>query len=247
MEKYSHKRRFTVLFSDTDFKDDLKVSSLLDYAQEAACSSADELGFGYDDLKPLGYGFLVVNTVVELRRPIKLSEEITVETWPLTPRRCFFERHYRLTGGEGELAAVASRWCFFDLVNSALLSPDRLPAHESCPYRDDKAIERPDYRIPKLGDDAGEVYRRIVRYSDCDHYFHANNARYADFFFDCFTADELSENPVKRVRISYSKQVKEGEEIIFYRKQIGGETVIEARSGGEICTQFAVTFQGEPS
>ena len=55
-----------IRYSDVDFKDELSASALLAFAQDAAGTSADELGFGYGDLKPLGYGFLIVNTYCDL-------------------------------------------------------------------------------------------------------------------------------------------------------------------------------------
>ena len=53
-----------------------------------------------------------------------------------------------------------------------------------------------------------EVSRMTVANSHCDHYFHANNARYADFFFDCFSMDELSSRLVTAFQIVYVRQAK---------------------------------------
>ena len=52
MLKYTHDREFRIKYCETDFKDELKLSSVLAYFEEVAGSSADELGFGYQDLKP---------------------------------------------------------------------------------------------------------------------------------------------------------------------------------------------------
>ena len=38
-----------IRYSDVDFKDELSASALLAFAQDAAGTSADELGFGYGD------------------------------------------------------------------------------------------------------------------------------------------------------------------------------------------------------
>lgn len=245
MEKYCHSRNFTVNFPDVDAYDRLKPTGYLNFAQEVACSSADELGFGYQDLKPVHQGFLVVNTVVECVRPLFWGETFTLQTWPLPPRHSFFERHYRFLKGEEELAKVASRWCLVDLNDFSLLSADKLAAHANCPYRDEKVIPVPAYRIPKLDESAEEAYRTTARYSLCDHYRHVNNARYADLFCDCFTMEEFASRQIRRFRITYGKQIREGEEIVFYKKEIDGEYVLEARVGGEVRAQFAIIFQGE--
>jgi len=243
MSGYCHKKSFSLRYTDVDFRDELSLSALLAVAQQAACTSADELGFGYDDLKPRNIGFLVVNNIGEIFIQPNLDETITVETWPLPPRRVFFERHYRVKGEGGRLiAALASRWCMVDLSTFSLLTPDALgETHARCPYNPEKSIENPVWRIEKLKD-AREVYRMTVRNSQCDHYFHANNTRYADFFLDCFTMDELKDRTIKRFSVTYHKQAKEGAELSFFRKDEGDTSVLEARGGDEVFTQFSVTF-----
>ncbi|MDE6273915.1 MAG: hypothetical protein K2L87_02580, partial [Clostridiales bacterium] len=243
MSEYCNKKSYPLRHSDFDFRDELKPSSLLALVQESAGVSADELGFGYEAMKALGYGFIIVNTYCELDRPVKLGETLTVETWPLPPRHVIFERDYRVLGSGGDICArVASRWCLVDLHEFALLAPDKLgETHANCPYRNEKTVEVPNWKIPKLGEEGREVYRLQIRNDHCDHYLHANNTRYADFFFDCFTMDELSQRRVKSFHIVYGKQAKEGAELVFYRKDCDENTVIiEARCLGEVFTQFRV-------
>lgn len=245
MEKYCHTQNYSLRYSDFDFKDELKPSALLALVQESACSSADELGFGYADLKPKGFGFIVVQTYCEILRPVVQGDRVSVETWPLPPRHVIFERDYRVKNGGGEIcAALASRWCLVDLDGFAMLTPDKLgEANEKCPYNAEKSVEVPVWKIPRLGDGGKEVYRMRVLSGHCDHYMHANNTRYADFFFDCFTMEELSARKVSSFQIAYGKQAKEGAELILFRKDFeDGSSVCEARSGGETLAQFKAVF-----
>ncbi len=245
MSSYCHKRNFTVRYSDVDFHDRLKPSAMLAFAQETSGSSADELGFGYDDLIPFGYGFIIVATCCEIYKTARPKDVVTVETWPLTPRHVIFERDYNFRDKNGGLiASMATRWCLIDLTSGMLLTPDKLSAHAACPYRDEHTLTSPAWKIPKLGDEGREAYRLTVKSSQLDHYFHVNNTKYADFFLDCFTAEE-QRRTVKSFRISYTKQVKEGEELEFFRKDGEEESIFEARVGGVTTTQFAVRFTGE--
>lgn len=239
---YCHVRSYQLRYTELDFKDELKLSALLGLIQEAACTSADELGFGYDALKPHNFGFITVSTYCELLKPIRLGDAVTVETWPLPPRHVFFERDYRVKNGNGEVVAnAASRWCLVDLSNFSLLTPDALgQTHKNCPYNPEKAVESAG-KLPRLGEEAREVYRLTVGNSRYDHYLHANNTFYADFFCDCFTMEELK-RPVRAFQISYVKQAKEGEELAFYRKDCGNESFCEARCGGEVVTSFRIRF-----
>ena len=242
MSEYCNTTSYYLPYSYFDFKDELKPSSLLDLAQEAATASADELGFGYADLKPEGYGFIIVNSYCEFRRPVMLGERITMQTWPLPPRRVFFERHYRALVGDEEVAAVASRWCLVDLQSFSLLLPEAMgEAHTRCPYRAEKVVQPPAWKIPHVKD-GKEIYRMRVGVSHCDHYLHANNAKYADFFFDCFTMDELRARKIKAFQITYGKQAKPGCELVLVREDTEDGAVCEVRCDGETLTQFRVWF-----
>lgn len=243
MSQYAHFKTYELRYSDFDYKDELRPSSLLDVVQESACLSADELGFGYADLKPKDFGFIIVNTYCELRRPVVLGETLTVETWPLSPRMVYFERDYRVKAGEEEVAAIASRWCLVDLGSFTLLRPDRMgEAHEKCPYRDEKSTAPQSWKIPHIKN-GREMYRMTVAVSHCDHYFHANNARYADFFFDCFSMEELSAKKVTAFQITYEKQAKEGSELALWREDTEDGALCEVRCGTNVLAQFRVWME----
>ena len=239
---YLHSTDYHFRYADADFQDVVRPASLLAVMQESACHSADELGFGYADLKPRGYGFIIVNSYCEFRRPVMLGERVTMQTWPLPPRHVFFERHYRALVEEEEVAAIASRWCLVDLQNFSLLPPEAMgEANASCPYRAVKSVQPPTWKIPHVKD-GREVYRMRVGVSHCDHYLHANNTKYADFFFDCFTMDELRARQIRAFQITYGKQAKPGCELSLVREEVQDGAVCEVRCNGETLTQFRVWF-----
>ena len=82
-----------------------------------------------------------------------------------------------------------------------------------------------------------------ARASHLDHYRHVNNAKYVDFFTDCFSREERERKSLKSFRISYSKQVKEGETLLFYRKDAPEGISFEARLNGEATTRFFAAFR----
>ena len=96
MIPYEHKRVFDVRYCDVDFKDELKPSSVLVYFEEAAGSSAEELGFGYSRLKPAGYTFMLTNVRCRIYKPVPLGARIVVRTWPTPPSYVVFGREYKV-------------------------------------------------------------------------------------------------------------------------------------------------------
>ena len=235
MSGYCHKKSYTLRYTDFDFKDELKPSSLLALAQEAAASSADELGFGYEALKAKNY---------ELFAPARLGETLTVETWPLPPRHVIFERDYRIGNKFGEIIALlASRWCLIDLPRFSMLLPEALgEVHARCPYNPARALPAPEWKIRRIAD-GEECGRRTVMPSDCDHYLHVNNARYADLFLDRLPPDGKK---LRSFKISYARQAKEGAELVFFKKTTERGAVMEAREGSELIAQFEMASEDEP-
>ena len=243
MEKYCHKKLFDVGFCDVDFKDELKPSYALACFEEAACTSAEELGFGYSYLKPLGYAFMVTEVRCEFLRPIKLNEKIAVKTWPQPPSYVIFGREYVMESVEGEkLINASSKWCLFDLEKGKLLPSKVLPPPNGWEYNADSALSVQG-KIPRLKMEEGELrFSLTIANSECDHNMHVNNTKYADYCFNCFSMQELSDATMKSFAISYIKQCKEGEMLRFYRKESEKGTFLVSgfNEAGEIvvCSQI---------
>ena len=246
MEKYKHDRQFTVRYSEVDFKDEMKISSVLSCLQEIACSSADELGFGYNFLQPQGIAFLLSGTYLQFNRPIRLGEKITARTWPTPPSYAVFGREYQIFDEKGEpLVNATSRWCAVQLNAGKILQSKFLFGQDYSGYNTDKALEISSPKIPQFDvEKEGELrYTMTVAHADYDHYFHVNNARYADYCANAFTLEEWSNWRLKSFFITYAKQCRAGDKLSFYRKPLErGEYLVQGVNGdGQtvVCTRFA--------
>lgn len=239
---YRHIKSYELRYTDVDAYDNLKLSSLLSFLQESACLSADELGFGYDDLAPANLGFIVVNWFIKLIRPIKLGDVLTVHTWPLKPGRLIFLRDFELYRGTEKIGVCTARWC---MVSKDKIAPVAVSVFFADGFFDgyntERSVEFSNWKIPTITDGNAE-YSRKVRYSDCDHYFHVNNTKYADLLFDVFNTDDLKGKFVSSVQISYVKQCKQGEELSFYKHKDGDYFIVEGRVGEEVRVQMRLSF-----
>lgn len=227
MEKYEHVRNFDVGFCDVDFKEEVKPSVFLRYFEEAASTSAEELGFGHSFCKENGCAFFLTEIHIEFLRPVKLQEKIQVKTWPLAPSFVVFNREYQICTQEEELLVSAtSRWGLVNREDGKILPSKTVSGQDYSTYRTDKALEingkirRFDYTEGRL------AFSLTIANSEYDHNMHVNNTRYADYCFNCFTVAQLQEKKVKNFSLSYVKQCHEGETIRFYRKDEGNATLI---------------------
>ena len=247
MKVYEHCKQFNVKYCDVDFKDELKVSSVLAYLEEVACSSADELGFGYAYVKPRGYAFMVTNICCEFITPITLGEDILVKTWPLPPSHVIFGREYRICSTLGEVCLNASsRWCLIDFATGKLLPSKTIENQDYSTYNTEKVFESVKWKIPSFAMEEGEPkFTLTIANSEYDHNMHVNNTRYADYCLNCFSVSELAEKKLKGFSISYVKQCKEGETLKFYRKKgENGEYFVQGvNESSEIVVQSKITFE----
>jgi len=246
MELYHHDKNFTVKYCEVDFKDQLKPSTTLSFLEEVACSSADELGFGYAYVKPRGVAFMVTNVACSFIKPIKLGEEITVRTWPTPPTHVVFGREYQIYATGGELLANASsRWCAVDIQTGKLVQSKFFSEQDYSTYNPTRALEIVRWKLPVFEKSEGELrFSLTIANSEYDHNMHVNNTRYADYCFNVFSIEELSSLQVKTFAFSYLKQCKEGDLLQFYRKQTGENLwSVQGYNGDLLVVQAEIGFE----
>ena len=229
---YCHKKDYEIRYTDVDFEDSLKLSSLLGIMEESACLSAEELGFGYSVLQPKHYGFILVNWYVELFRPLRLGDIVRIHTWPIKPKKLIVFRDFELYVGDEKVGVATSRWCLVDL-NSFTMLPASLACDENIKYNDFRSVDGVNLKIPDTVSSEA-CYKKVISYSDCDHYNHANNTKYADLLLDAFTLGELSGKWISSVKITYTKQCKCGDKFeVSKNQQSDGSWVVLGSVEGE--------------
>ena len=245
MKLYEHIKDFTIKYCDSDFKDELKTSVALALMEEVACSSADELGFGYAFVKPRGYAFMVTNVCMEFLGTVSLGDTVQVKTWPLPPTRVTFGREYRFELNGETVLNASSRWCLVDIKEGKILQSKLIENQDYSTYNTTRTIADVSWKIPAFSKEEGELrYEMTVANSEYDHNMHVNNTRYADYCLNCFSLAELSSWRLKRLSITYVRQCKERDKLSFYRKRAedGGYLVQGFNGEGETVVQFLLYF-----
>lgn len=245
MDRYRHIRMFDVGFCDVDFKDELKPSVLLSYLEEAACSSGEELGFGYSKIKSLGCSFMVAEIRFDVCRMPRLGETIKLSTWPTPPSHVVFGREYELCSSRGEkLVTATSKWCLVNMSSGKILSRNVLTDQDYSTYDPSRAYHGREEKIGRFEKEEGvERFSLTIGNSECDHNMHVNNTRYADYCFNCFSVDELSRRKLRSFGISYVRQCRENEFLRFYRKDETERALLSGiNENGEVVVRAEVAF-----
>ena len=247
MEKYVYKQPFDVRYCDVDFRDELKPSTALAFLEEAACYSADELGFGYEFIRPRNLAFVVSNVRCEFVRPVRLFEKnVAVRTWPLPPSYVVFGREYQLCVGDEVTMNASSRWCLIDLATGKIAPSKLIEGQDYSTYNTERALPNVQWKIPSFETADKECRFSIsIANSEYDHNMHVNNTRYADYCFNVFSLEELKSSALRSFAISYVKQCYEGDVLSFYRMEIEpGRFLVQGHNQhGEIVIQAEICFQ----
>jgi acyl-CoA thioester hydrolase len=151
----------------------------VDYLQEARLDL-----LRHHDTSPTpnpGEGLVVVRTVVEALKPLRITDApLTVETWVTEIRAASFTMGYELTteAGTHVLATTTLTPFVFTEARPRRLSPDERARLES--HLGEPPFEDPRHRPEPWGEEA-HVRPIYVRFSDIDVLGHVNNVRYFDY------------------------------------------------------------------
>ncbi|MGN1053213.1 MAG: hypothetical protein ACI4SH_07490, partial [Candidatus Scatosoma sp.] len=176
-------------------------------------------------LKAHGYAFFLCDVRCVLFKSVSLGDLLRVSTWPTPPSYAAFGREFEgvLKNGEKALAAT-SRWCAVDFASGRILTAKAFPEQDYAnpAVYDPQKAGVPAGKTAKFPPEEGVLrYSLSVGSSEYDRNMHVNNTRYADYCLNCFSVEELAEKRLQSFSISYVKQCREGDELRFYRKDVG--------------------------
>ncbi len=219
-------------------------TSTVKYMMEAVDRNMLSCGPTYQELMGKGLSFIVSRTAVEVFRPLKEYEELTVSTWATPSKNVSFPRSYEIHSGEELVARCLAIWALIDTNEHKLVKGTDFSV-ESYGTGDPVELSIPSrFKLPadipfvKCGE-------RKVMYSDVDRNFHMNNTKYFDMLLDYIPnrdkifmssalVNYISEAPLgKKLEIYIGEaECEESEQKIYYFKtEIEGKGNIQARIG----------------
>lgn len=232
----TYRKTYQITTNMLDCHDCLKMSTLLDVAQEIAGDHADELGCGFETMIKQDLIWVIVRNYVEIiKKPINFKE-IEVVTYPLKPRFVEFNRETEFYHN-GELFAVSrSTWMVINIKDFSVKAPDFFKD-----FDDDLGyFKRRIRKLPVVDkSQLQKVKEAEVLYSMLDHNGHMNNTKYVDFYLDIFRP----EFSVKTLQIEYIKQSFLDDKLSLYIKENEGKRYLSGYKDDELkfymeCEEF---------
>ena len=187
-----------------------KPSSLLRFAQDAACEHCAQLGTDWDSMAKRRYFWAVIRQRIEITRLPMEGEAITLKTWPMPTTRVAYPRATEGFDAQGNsLFKVISLWVIMDMDSRAMILPGKTGV-------DVAGISFGTELKAPAGLPAAEGTQELLRsvnYSDLDVNGHMNNTRYLDWLCDLKCASFHKSHPLKAVNICYMSEALEGQTI----------------------------------
>ncbi len=155
------------------------VPALCTYLQDAAGRHADALGVSMQRLQAENQAWVLSHLHLDLDRPLRWNETVTLETWPSGLDGLYATREFILSVDDATIGRATSRWFVID-------TEQRRPVR---PPRSLYTLETPN-RSPALPHEFDDLHgpERIdherswtARYYDLDLNRHVNSIRYLEW------------------------------------------------------------------
>jgi medium-chain acyl-[acyl-carrier-protein] hydrolase len=182
-------QHFSVRMHETDHAGRLRLTSLLNYFQDAAGEHAEKLGAGVIELLRLSLTWVLSRYHIRIFRYLRWTEPVELTTWPSVNKGLFALREFEARDKKGEIfAAATTSWMLIDLKTTRPVSPaERLGRYLLNPKR---AVPSDFEPLPVSGPADFEKSFE-VRMSDLDWNRHANHVAYISWSLETASPDFL--------------------------------------------------------
>lgn len=209
---------YTVLPGVCDHTGRLGYAQAFTICQDLATVHAEALGIGFSAMAQRGLFWLTVRTRLRFLRRPRIMEQLTLETYPVTPGkvRCLRDYHLRREDGTPCIDGV-TEWAVLETATGQLQRIDVLMPPEVVP-----AAEASDPApFARIDEDFGGAALRgthTVDSADIDLGRHMNNVAYLRAFLSLFSTKELDALPIRQIELTFRRPCKEGETLRYFTR-----------------------------
>lgn len=217
-----------IRYSDSECNGRLKPFALLNFFQDLAAQSAENLGFGYSTIYPQKLMWVLLKYRIEFTDYPSHGQPLTIQTEPRGYNRLFAYRQFEIYTGTQRCGRAFSVWA---LVNSETLEIAHvekvLGSNENMIKFSPRGNDLKFGKIPPLTQaDYTETF--TVRYNDIDVNMHANNGNYIVWAIEPLPYAWKHEKKLKNIDIVFKKEIKCGEQLVSKVQKVDEHTTLHA-------------------
>ena len=212
----TYEEQIRILTRDCDVNGQWRISAILEAMQEAAGAHSCLLGCGRDELLKRNMVWVLSRIELRMSRYPRIGETVTLSTFPMPTRICFFPRYYLLLDKDGEMIGKAgSLWLLMDTETRRMLPPGDIARL----IPDNRDLTVPMNLPATVGQLQGEEFVSIHTpvYTDLDVNGHVNNTRYADWLCNILGTETMMRSEPEAVILNYSHEILPGQQVTLRR------------------------------
>jgi len=197
----------------------LRIHNLLLLFQEVAYLSAENLGFGYSNLKSKNMAWVLSNLKIKVLKSPQWTDSVSIETWPSGFNRLHGFRDYSIKDAQGErLINATSEWLAIDVESRRPININDLEIE--LPDYGERSLDEKLRRLdPKRLGVGKKLFEVVVPYSSIDENGHVNNAEYIKWSLDGMRKSGINMKDITSLQISFISELFEKERCKIYFRQ----------------------------
>lgn len=201
--------RSRVRYSETDSREQMELSAVVNYFQDCGTFQSEEIGLGVKYLQQSRLAWVLSAWQIVVEEYPKLCDEIVIGTFPHAFKSFMGQRNYVMDRADGKRMAYAN--AVWTLLNIDTMTPARITKEMQEKYVLEEKLDMP-YAPRKIaGGMMGEwkePFFVMQHHLDSNH--HVNNAQYIKLASG-YLPDALD---VMQLRVEYRKQAFLGDMIL---------------------------------
>lgn len=205
-KEYSEEHR--VVYYETNITGRLNIGNLVDLCMLVSTNQSEKLGVSTEKLDELGYGWIVTQNVIDIKRLPLEHETIKITTVARSYNRYFCYRDFYMHDEQGK--EIVHMHTVFALMDKEKRKIARISDEIIGPFEGDYTTKLERLATPQSVErkDYSKQYR--VRFMDIDSNQHVNNIHYFDWMLDTLPEEFLETHEVKHLNIVYKNEVYYG-------------------------------------
>jgi len=211
MKDLLYRKEFTVHSYESDFEGRARLTSLLNYLQDAAGDHAAALGWSVLDLWKRGMTWVLSRTHVLVHRYPAWGERVEILTWPSGRHGYFALRDFEAADADGAAVLTGTTsWMILHLQRKQPLKiDDILPVN----YLIDKRALEDDFPPLPVLPEGGREAAFPVEMNHLDLNRHVNNAVYVQWALEAAPEEVLRRSRPVEVEVAYRAEAFYGDMI----------------------------------
>jgi medium-chain acyl-[acyl-carrier-protein] hydrolase len=223
---------YVLRVENVDANGEWRIGEIFCAMQAVAEGQSVLFSLGLEAMHAHNLAWVVTRARLTLARALRLGETVTMRTWPAQPKHMFFPRYFQLFAQDEPVGSAVMLYVQLDLSTRRMGKP-WLGGHVAPVCDLPPPLPLPG-GIPALAAPA-RVTERVANYSDLDINGHVNNARYLDWFFDCFPMEHHRARRLTDVLIHYEREITPDETTSLSLIQEGAQSVLRGTGVGGNC------------